>query len=113
MQAESDRRVGDTVGETVGDTVGETVGDTVGETVGDTVGETVGDTVGETVGDTVGETVGDSEIKHCQKSTLSIVIVSGVPSVHEVQIDEIASPTTHGPCQPFEHTSGFPPENHL
>ena len=48
------------------------------------------------VGDTVGETVGDSEIKHCKKSTVPIVIVSGVPSVHEVQIDEIVVPTTHG-----------------
>jgi len=67
--------------------VGEKLGDTVGETVG-AVGEKLGDTVGD-----VGETVGDSEIKHCQKSTVSIVIVSGVPSVHEVQIDEIAVPT--------------------
>ena len=77
--------------------------------VGDTVGETVVDTVGETVVDTVGETVGDSEIKHCQKSTVSIVIVSGVPSVQEVQIDEIAVPTTHGVAQgaKSEHTSGF------
>jgi len=57
----------------------------------------VGDTVGETVVDTVGDTVGDSEIKHCQKSTVSnisdsIVIVSGLPSVHVVQIVEIAVP---------------------
>ena len=67
----------------------------------------VGGIVGETMVDTVGETVGDSEIKHCQKSTASIVIVSGVPSVHEVQIDEIVVPSTQ--LFVFEHTSGLLP----
>jgi hypothetical protein len=63
----------------------------------------VGDGVGFGVGAVV---VVDAEIKHCQKSTVSIVIVSGVPTVHEVQIDEIAVPTTQRAV--CEHTSGFP-----
>jgi len=97
---------GETVGDTIVETVGETVVvETVGETVGETVDETVGGTVGEMLG-AVGETVvGDSEIKHCQKSTASTVMFSGVPTVHEVQIDEIAVPTIQ--LYWFAHTSGF------
>jgi len=101
--------VGTNVGCVVGFEVGDTVGDSVGDTVGDTVGDSVGDTVGDAVGDSVGDTVGDSDEKHCQKSMESTVTVWGVPpfsSVHEVQTDEIAVPST----QLFvsEHTSGFP-----
>ena len=117
--------VGDVVGEVVGEMEGEMVGlDLVGElvgldVVGDTVGEVVGeDIVGETVGDTVGETVGDvvddTEFglithweSHCQNSIwrLPHVTVWGVPSVHEVHIDEIAVPTTQ--LDLSKHTSGF------
>jgi len=91
--------VGCVVGFEVGDTVGDSVGDTVGDSVGDTVGDAVGDSVGVAVGDSVGDTVGDSDEKHCQKSMESTVTVWGVPpfsSVHEVQIDEIAIPSSNG-----------------
>jgi len=75
----------------------------IAETVGSGGGGGGGGGGGETA---VDETVGDSEIKHCQNSTVSTVMVSGVPSVHEVQNDEIAVPSTQLPPK-FEHTSGF------
>jgi len=97
--------VGDVVGDVVGEMVGAVVGNVVGEIAGDAVGAKVGDAV-ETVGDTVGETVGDSEIKHCKKSTVSTVIVSGVPFVHIVHQFLSKVPIIHS--FKFKHTSGFP-----
>jgi len=83
----------------------EHVGAIVGVIVGDTDGwDVVGLAEGETDGDTVGWDVIQSEL-HCQKSTSLHVTLCAVPTVHEVQTDAIAVPSTQG--SGFVHVSGL------